>query len=132
MVGDVTTLSTEECACGRTHVHCDGFNGRSDDMLNVRGVTLFPSAVEDMLRRIPELGDEFQIVLDSTEQGRDRFRLIVEVRSGGNRVDVVARIEDESRARFDLHPEVEVVPVGTLPKTEFKARRVRDDRTRTQ
>jgi phenylacetate-CoA ligase len=132
LVGDVTTLSTEECACGRTHVHCDGFTGRSDDMLNVRGVTLFPSAVEDMLRRIPELGDEFQIVLDSTEQGRDRFRLVVEVRSGGNRVDVVARIEDESRARFDLHPEVEVVPFGTLPKTEFKARRVSDDRTRTQ
>jgi phenylacetate-CoA ligase len=128
LVGDFTTLSREECPCGRTHVHCQGLDGRADDMLNVRGVTLFPSAVEDMLRRMPELGDEFQIVLDSPEGGRERLRLIVEVQAGAEAGAVAARIEEEAKARFDLRPEVEVVPLGSLPKTEFKARRVRDER----
>jgi phenylacetate-CoA ligase len=130
LVGDVTTLSTRECACGRTHVHCGGFAGRADDMLNVRGVTLFPSAVEDVLRRLPELDDEFQIVLDTDERGRERFRLVVEVQPGADAAAAIARIEHEFRARFDLRPEVEVAPAGSLPKTEFKARRVRDERKR--
>lgn len=130
LVGDVTTLSTEECPCGRTHVHCQGFSGRADDMLNVRGVTVFPSAVEDMLRRMPELGDEFLIVLDTTERGAERFRLVVEARPGADEGAVRRRIEAESRVRFDLRPDVEVVPFGSLPKTEFKARRVRDERRR--
>jgi phenylacetate-CoA ligase len=128
LVGDVTTLSTDECPCGRTHVHCQGFTGRVDDMLNVRGVTVFPSAVEDLLRRMPELGDEFQIVLDRTERGEERFRLVVELLPGADADAVRARIEAESRARFDLRPDVEAVPLGSLPKTEFKARRVRDER----
>jgi phenylacetate-CoA ligase len=128
LVGDITTLSTDECACGRTHVHCQGFTGRADDMLNIRGVTLFPSAVEDLLRRMPEVGDEFQIVLDRADAGRERFRLVVEARPGADPTALTDRIERESRARFDLRPEVEIVPAGSLPKTEFKARRVRDER----
>jgi phenylacetate-CoA ligase len=97
-------------------------------MLNIRGVTLFPSAVEDLLRRMPEVGDEFQIVLDRAEAGRERFRLVVEARPGADPGALAERIEHESRARFDLRPEVEIVPAGSLPKTEFKARRVRDER----
>ena len=130
LVGDFTTLSTSACPCGRTHVHCQGFDGRADDMLNVRGVTVFPSAVEDMLRRLPELGDEFQIVLESTERGDERFTLVVELRPGADGEAVTTRILDETRARFDLRPDVELVPYGSLPKTEFKARRVRDQRRR--
>ncbi len=130
LVGDFTTLSTSACPCGRTHVHCQGFDGRADDMLNVRGVTVFPSAVEDMLRRLPELGDEFQIVLESTDRAGERFTLVVELRPGADGEAVRTRILDETRARFDLRPDVELVPYGSLPKTEFKARRVRDQRRR--
>lgn len=128
LVGDITTLSTAECECGRTHVHCQGFTGRVDDMLNVRGVTLFPSAVEDLLRRMPEVADEFQIVLDRAGGGVERFRLVVEARPQTDPGALADRIEHESRVRFDLRPEVEIVPAGSLPKTEFKARRVRDER----
>ncbi len=129
LVGDFTTLSTEPCACGRTHLHCPGLSGRADDMLNVRGVTLFPSAVEDLLRRMPELGDEFLIVLDRTDRGAERLRLQVEMRGPeANAALVARRIAEEMRARFDLRPDVEVMPAGSLPRTEFKARRVRDQR----
>lgn len=128
LVGDFTTLSHDECPCGRTHVHCEGFNGRADDMLNIRGVTLFPSAIEDLLRGIDGVGDEFAIVIESTERGSDRFQLLIEVAPGADAAAITARIVDEARVRFDLRPDIEVVPFGSLPKTEFKARRVRDER----
>jgi phenylacetate-CoA ligase len=129
LVGDFTTLSEEECECGRTHVHCSGFSGRADDMLNVRGVTLFPSAVENLLRQIPEVGDEFQIVLDSPREGQERLRLVVELRTADAGAEAIAeRIATGMRLSMDLRPEVDIVPSGTLPKTEFKARRVRDER----
>jgi phenylacetate-CoA ligase len=78
LVGDYTTLAYEPCDCGRTHVRAlDGFSGRADDMLNIRGVTLFPSAIEDVVRGRDELGDEFQILL-TTSNGMDELELIVE------------------------------------------------------
>ncbi len=128
LVGDITTLSRDLCPCGRTHVHCQGFDGRADDMLNIRGVTVFPSAIEDLLRRVPGVGDEFQIVIESSERGSERFQLVIEVRPDADTEAVTQRVIDESRIRFDLRPDIEVVPFGSLPKTEFKARRVRDER----
>jgi phenylacetate-CoA ligase len=125
LVGDYTSLSYDLCPCGRTHVRTSGWSGRADDMLNVRGVTLFPSGVEDLLRALPDLGDEFQIVLERDERGGERFELVVERRSGDEE-DIRRRIEQEVRSRWDLRPDVTVVPLGTLPKTEFKAKRVRD------
>ena len=124
LVGDYTTLSYDPCPCGRSHVRTSGWSGRADDMLNVRGVTLFPSGVEDLLRAIPELGDEFQIVLER-DGGGERFELVVERRSGDDE-GIRRRIAEEVRSRWDLRVDVTVVPMGTLPKTEFKAKRVRD------
>jgi len=125
LVGDYTTLSYQPCPCGRTHVRTSGWSGRADDMLNIRGVTLFPSGVEDMVRAIPDLGDEFQIVLEQADGSGVRFELIVERRSGDDDA-LRRRVEEEVRFRWDLHVDVTVVPLGTLPKTEFKAKRVRD------
>jgi phenylacetate-CoA ligase len=99
LVGDYTTLSHELCECGRTHVRTSGWSGRADDMLNVRGVTLFPSGVEDLLRALPDLGDEFQIVLEQTEGAGERLELVVERRSGDDDA-IRRRVEDEVRARW--------------------------------
>lgn len=125
LVGDYTTLSYDSCACGRTHVRTSGWSGRADDMLNIRGVTLFPSGVEDLLRGMPELGDEFQIVLERADGAGERFELVVERKSGDDDA-IRRRVEEEVRSRWDLQVDVKVVPLGTLPKTEFKAKRVRD------
>lgn len=131
LVGDFTTLVRGECECGRTHVKTTGFSGRADDLLNVRGVTVFPSAVEDLLRAIPEVGDEFQIVLESPLEGQEVFRLVVEPRPDAGTADGLAgRIAAGMRDRFDLRVDVQLVAPGSLPKTEFKARRVRDLRPR--
>lgn len=129
VVGDYTTLSYAGCACGRTHVVCEGgFSGRADDMLNIRGVTLFPSAVEDVIRSIPELGEEFKIVVSSAGT-LDEITLVVEHRHlGVDEITLVSRLETSFRAQLELRPEIQVLPYGTLPKTEFKAKRVEDRR----
>lgn len=131
LVGDYTTLTHEPCPCGRTHVRAlDGFSGRADDMLNIRGVSLFPSAIEQVVRGCRELGDEFQILL-RTEDGLDELELIVEAAAEVPRAEysAVERIvADVFRARLELRAAVQVLPPNTLPKTEFKSKRVRDER----
>jgi phenylacetate-CoA ligase len=131
LVGDYTTLTHERCDCGRTHVRAlEGFSGRADDMLNVRGVTLFPSAIEHVVRGRYELGDEFQIVL-SRRDGIDELELLVEASPSvpaGDYAALATTIGDAFRARLELRPAVTVLAPHTLPKTEFKAKRVRDER----
>lgn len=129
VVGDYTTLRRDGCDCGRSHVIADGgFAGRADEMLNVRGVTLFPSAVEDMLRSLPQCGEEFEIVLE-TRAGLDELTLVVEGRDGDADLDGLReRVHHEFRSRFELRPQVVAQRRGTLPPTEFKARRVSDRR----
>lgn len=130
VIGDYTTLSYAGCECGRTHVVCDGgFSGRADDMLNIRGVTLFPSAVEDVIRSVPELGEEFKIVVSSTGT-LDEITLVVEHRDTDVHESTLAiRLETTFRAQLELRPTIQVLPYGTLPKTEFKAKRVEDQRS---
>ena len=129
LVGDFTTLTRARCGCGRTHMRAQGgFLGRADDMLNVRGVTLFPSAVEDAVRRVPEIGEEFQVVI-SRERELDVLTVIVEPRpdvAADRHPAVLQMVETEIVSRCELRPVIQAVPYGTLPKTEFKAKRVKD------
>jgi len=129
LVGDFTTLADEPCPCGRTGRRArGGFLGRADDMLNVRGVTLFPSGVEDAVRRVAEIGEEFQIVV-TRERELDVLTVQVEPRpevAAERHADVALRVETEIISRCELRPVVELLPYGTLPKTEFKARRLKD------
>jgi phenylacetate-CoA ligase len=129
LVGDYTTLTREVCECGRTHLRAlGGFVGRADDMLNVRGVTLFPSSVEDVVRRVPGLGDEFAIVVTS-ERDLDVLTVRAEALPGTPvtaHPAIAARVEREIRADCEVRPVVEVLEHGTLPRTEFKAKRVKD------
>ena len=129
LVGDYTVLTHERCACGRTHARAvGGMVGRADDMLNVRGVTLFPSSIEDIVRRIPQLGPEFAIVL-KTEHELDELIVQVEAPPAittDEYAGLAATVEREIRSRCELRPVVEVLPQGTLPPTQFKAKRVRD------
>jgi phenylacetate-CoA ligase len=128
VVGDYTTLSYEPCACGRTHVICQGgFSGRADDMLNIRGVTLFPSAIEQIIRSFDELGEEFKVVVEQRDD-LDELTLVVEARDPAQEDALRDRLAGAFRAELELRPGIEFLPYGTLPKTEFKANRVEDRR----
>lgn len=127
--GDIIAVdATEPCLCGRT-----GFRfrviGRSDDMVVVRGLNLFPTMVAAVLSEIPELSGDYRIVLDGPPP-YDRLPLQVERASGtADTPDLAARVAAAVKARLGATAAVTVLPPGTLPVTEGKTRRViRSDR----
>lgn len=125
--GDLVQLSPTPCACGRTFVRADGgILGRADDMLIVRGVNIFPSGIEEIVRRYPVV-DEFRIeVFKQSEM--DEIRVLLEIdedRHGGEIcAQTLAAVGEAVRGAFGLRIETRAVPAGTLPRFELKARRV--------
>jgi phenylacetate-CoA ligase len=125
--GDRVRVAPAACACGRTFARLEGgILGRVDDMLVVRGVNVFPSALEGIVRRFPAV-DEFQIEV-FRRGALDEVRLLLEI--GGNAglgeggratVDGVA---EAVRRDLGIRVEVAAVPARTLPRYELKARRV--------
>jgi phenylacetate-CoA ligase len=118
--GDRVRVAAEPCACGRTFMRlAGGILGRLDDMLIVRGVNVFPSAIEGVVRRFAAI-DEFQIEVFRAGE-LDEVRVLVEVAdSGANARDV----QEALRASLGIRLEVACVEPRSLPRYELKARRV--------
>ncbi len=128
LVGDYATFTHEKCACGRTHARAVGsFAGRADDLINLRGIKMYPVQIEEAVRAVDGIGDEYEIVISRDEAGLDVMTIVCEHadHAGSNIANAVAA---EVRARCEVRVGVSVTPPGTLPKTEFKAKRVRDTR----
>jgi phenylacetate-CoA ligase len=127
LVGDYTVFDRSRCACGRSHVRAVGsFTGRADDLINLRGIKFFPSQIEQAVRSVAGVGDEFEIVLATNPDGLDVMTVRVEHADAGGAAAVAAAVAAEVRTRCEVRAEAEVLAPGTLPKTEFKAKRVRD------
>jgi phenylacetate-CoA ligase len=124
--GDLVQLETGPCGCGRTFARLrGGILGRADDMLVVRGMNLFPSAIEGVVREFPEIA-EFRIELSQVRQMTEA-RVLVEPRpeyAGEVARGLAARVGDTLHQRLLLRLACEPVPPGTLPRFELKARRV--------
>ncbi|MBX5449341.1 phenylacetate--CoA ligase family protein [Thermogemmatispora sp.] len=122
--GDLVRNGGYSCPCGRAFLLLPGgILGRIDDMLIVRGVNLYPSAIADILHRFPEVA-EYRIIV--TNNGPlDEVALQVECPSS-----LVGEIQDALRAAFGLRIPVEAVAEGSLPRFELKAKRVEDRRRR--
>ena len=112
-------LSREKCACGRTHIRIDRITGRTDDMLIVKGVNFYPRQVEQALMEIPGVKDEFQIILEE-HNGMTDVTINVEAESGVTGHTVAKHL----RERLGFLPKGDVFPVGALPRSEGKAKRV--------
>ena len=125
--GDRVRLATTPCACGRTFARLEGgILGRVDDMLVVRGVNVFPSALEGIVRRFPVI-DEFQI--EVFRRGvLDEVRLLLEIDDGtgpaGSVRETLTEVAEAIRRDLGIRIEVSAVPARTLPRYELKARRV--------
>lgn len=123
---DLSTLYKEECACGRYHNRIERIKGRSDDMLIVGGVNVFPSQVEHVLMNISGLGDQYQIIVSHKELDR----LTVKVEADANRLsdpNLLKKIKEDLFAVLSIRADVDLVELGTLPRSEVgKARRVID------
>jgi phenylacetate-CoA ligase len=129
VVGDYTVFDSAPCACGRTHVRAlGGFHGRADDLLNLRGIKFYPSVLEDAVRSVPGIGDEYEVVLDTNQDGIDFMTVLVEHADYHQPEPVVRALQSALSSRIELRVGVEVMPPDTLPKTEFKVKRVKDRR----
>ena len=127
---DITALLPAPCACGRTHRRIQRITGRADDMLILRGVNIYPQQIERVLMALPGVGRNYLITLD----GLDEMTLQVELAEGGfdgqvdHLVSLQHQVVERVRAETLVKPKVELVPPGTLPVSEGKAKRVIDRR----
>ena len=126
---DRTVLIDEPCPCGSPYPRIAKLRGRTDDMLIVRGVNLFPSTVEQILLAIPGLTGNYQLVVDRTEQRHETLQVLVEAASGAGDHDALERMARERiKETIGLTFDVTVLPAGVLPRSEGKAKRVIDRR----
>jgi phenylacetate-CoA ligase len=118
--GDLVQRGPTTCPCGRTYLTLPGgVLGRIDGMLIVRGVNVYPSSIEDILRSFPEV-EEFRITVTRVDE-LDEIALDLECPD-----DIVPRVEMALRQGLSLRVPVRAVPSGTLPRFELKARRIVD------
>lgn len=119
--GDRVRVGASPCACGRSFLRLEGgILGRVDDMLIVRAVNVFPSAIEGIVREFPAV-DEFQIEVYKQAE-MDELRLLVEIDGTPGRT--AQEIQERLRARLGIRIEVVPVPARSLPRYELKAKRV--------
>lgn len=127
--GDLVRLNLSPCDCGRTFARFDGgLLGRSDDMVTIRGVNVYPTAIENVIRQFATV-DEFQVTVRIVNEMHD-LEVQIEVVSGNDPEHVRARVEQAIYHALSLRPTVKVAVPGTLAHFEMKARRFhRLDRT---
>jgi phenylacetate-CoA ligase len=127
---DITSLIPEPCRCGRTHRRLNRITGRSDDMLIVRGVNIFPQQIERILMAEMRVGRNYLILLN----GLDEMTVKVELAEAGfdgqveHLMKFQSQLAEKLRAEILIKPKVQFLPPGSLPITEGKAQRVFDER----
>jgi phenylacetate-CoA ligase len=124
--GDIASLTTERCACGRTLARMSAVRGRRDDMLIVRGVNLYPSEVERVLLAIDGIAPHYQLIL-RREGALDELTVRCEP-AGAAGGDLRARAEHALREQTGIGIRVELLGPGSVPRSEGKAVRVIDER----
>jgi phenylacetate-CoA ligase len=130
---DLTRMLPGPCECGRTHRRIERIKGRTDDMMIIKGVNIFPIQIERKLMGIPGVGNNFLIILERAEF-TDLMIIKVEVQRetfmGDLRQleDLRRRIMEELKSDILITPRVDLVEPDSLPKSEGKARRVMDNR----
>jgi phenylacetate-CoA ligase len=132
-IGDLTIMDSEPCECGRTHPRIMRILGRTDDMLIIRGINVFPSQVESVLMDIPEVGDHWEILVDR-KGPLDMMTVRVELTSAGfsdkigDLMKLKKKISKELKGVLNIAAEVDLVEPGTIPRSMGKAKRVTDNR----
>lgn len=131
---DITSISYEQCLCGRTHARIARMSGRSDDMLIIRGVNVFPSQIESILVRIEGVEPHYLLIVDRKDN-LDTLEVQVEVdeRIFSDEIKVLQvisrQIEKEIKDMLGITCTVKLVEPKTIQRSEGKAKRVQDNRS---
>ena len=130
---DLCTLYEEKCACGRTHARMSRIFGRSDDMMIIRGVNVFPSQIEGVLLNVEGVSPHYMIVVDrvnSTDQMEVQVELTEEFFT--DKVSEIERIRDQIKNQIKsdvgISAKIKLVPPKSIPRSEGKAKRIIDNR----
>jgi len=130
---DITSLSPEPCVCGRTHLRMNRVSGRTDDMLIIRGVNVFPSQIESVLMEVEGVEPHYQLVVDR-EENLDVLTVLVELgeRTFSDEVKQLQNLERKIakniKEYLGVSAKVKLVEAKTIERSEGKAKRVIDNR----
>ena len=124
---DLSRIIPGDCPCGCKHPRLGVIMGRTDDMMKIKGVNVFPSQIEEVLKELPELSSEYQIRISHLD-GKDTMRIYVETDGSVDFVELSKRIAERVKSRIGFTPLVKVVEIGVLPRSEKKTKRVIDER----
>ena len=126
---DLSRIILGECSCGLSYPRIDTIKGRSDDMFKVRGVNMFPSQVEEILGMVDGVSSEYKIdVAHDDIRNRDIIMVTVEAEGRVDFTKTAETIKNLFRSRMQITPNVAVVSLNTLPRSEKKTQRVFDHR----
>ena len=135
---DITRLHYDACPCGRTHVRMEKVKGRSDDMMVIKGVNVFPSQIESVLIGMAEIGGHYQLIIRRDAKYRDTLEIKVELIDGSllenfkALEDLQVRINAKLREVLRLDVKVSLVQPKTLERFEGKAKRIVDLRDQVE
>ena len=125
---DLSRIVPGECPCGHNeHPRIDTLTGRSDDMMKIHGVNVFPAQIEEVLQEIPEVSSEYQIRLSHLD-GRDTMRIYVEASGSVDWAKASKDVAARTKSKIGFTPLVKIVELGFLPRSEKKTKRVYDER----
>ena len=124
---DLSRIIPGECPCGSKFPRIDVITGRSDDMMKIKGVNVFPKQIEEILGTFPELSSEYQIRISHLD-GKDSMRIYVEASGSSDFKSLQQKVAAAVKSKIGFTPLVYVVELGFLPRSEKKSKRVIDER----
>ncbi|MBQ9364864.1 MAG: phenylacetate--CoA ligase [Schwartzia sp.] len=124
---DLSRIIPDECHCGCRFPRIDTIKGRTDDMIKIKGVNVFPSQIEEILGSIPEASSEYQIRVSHLD-GKDTMRIYVETTGHTDFAELSKKVAAKVKSKIGFTPLVKVVEIGLLPRSEKKSKRVFDER----
>ena len=124
---DLSRIVPGECPCGSKYPRIDVIMGRTDDMMKIKGVNVFPSQIEEILAGFSEISSEYQIRISHLD-GKDTMRIYVETNGTVDFNELSKKIAEKVKSKIGFTPIVKVVEIGVLPRSEKKTKRVIDER----
>lgn len=124
---DLSMIIPGKCKCGRSYPRLGMIMGRTDDMMKIKGVNVFPAQIEEILKEFPVLSSEYQIRISHLD-GKDTMRIYVETNGSVDFSKLSEDIASLVKQRIGFTPLVKVVEIGVLPRSEKKTKRVIDER----
>jgi len=124
---DLSRIIPGKCKCGRCYPRIGTIMGRTDDMMKIKGVNVFPNQIEEVLANFNEINSEYQIRISHLD-GKDTMRIYVESTGDVDFASLSKRIAEKVKSKIGFTPIVKVVEIGVLPRSTKKTARVIDER----